>query len=262
VHREVFIQKNHFFEGIRQATVKIGPYDTRFPIFYRDLTYLSIFLLAPLGKIRNLLPSKRMHPFRLTPWHSIFTITVSEYRDTDIGPYNQISIGIPIILDKMSPVLTGILRNPPEVPMIYTLSLPVTTEISRDIGLEMANYPEFLADIRFESGNQWINCQAEAEGKTLLQLSCRKIHLRPSPRERVYPMTLRQNCLLRSELAFCECETGRSKKQSDVRLEFGNHPIGLQLKELSLGRVLRYQYCPAGQAILSMVNESYTLEPH
>lgn len=65
--------------------------------------------------------------------------------------------------------------------------------------------------------------------------------------------------LLRSEFNFSECEAGISTKQSDVRLEFGNHPIGLNLKELNLGRVLRYQYWPKQQAILTMACESYMI---
>ena len=258
-HKGVFMQKNDFFDGIMQSPVKIGSQSVPFPLFYRDLAYLGLFLLAPLDAVKNILPSKRMHPFRLTPWHCIVTITASEYKDSDIGPYNAVSIGVPFILDRASPILTGILRTPPEVPMIYLLHLPVTTEIARDTGVESANFPEFLADIDLNSDDRWINCEVDAEGKNILSLSARKMDLSPLPRQRVYPMTSHQDRLLRSELIYRESRAGISKKQSDVRLEFGGHPIGLKLKELNLGRVLQYQYYPAGQAVLSMVSESYSI---
>ena len=64
--------------------------------------------------------------------------------------------------------------------MIYVLYLPVTTEIARDTGLETANYPEFLADIFFDSGSQWNSCKVDAEGKNILSLYGRKIDLKPS----------------------------------------------------------------------------------
>ena len=258
-NRRSFMQKTDFFEGIKQTSLIAGPYNVPIPLFYRDLAYLGVYLLAPLTKVRSILPSKRMHPFRLTPWHCIVTITVSEFRDTDVGPYNTVSLGVPFVLDRISPVLTGILRTPPEAPMIYVLHLPVSSEIARTTGVEIANFPEFLADIRIESDDQWIHCQVDADGKNILSLSGRKINPKPYRRQRVYPITLQQNHLLRSELNYSEGGLGRSKKKSDVRLKFGNHPIGLKMKELNMGRVLEYQYYPAGKATLSMVSESYDI---
>ena len=52
---------------------------------------------------------------------------------------------------------------------------------------------------------------------------------------------------------------GVSKKQSDVKLEFGDHPIGQKLKDLYAGKILQYQYYPSGQAILSSPTESYSI---
>ena len=253
------MQESDFFDGINQSPVKIGSQSVPFPLFYRDVAYLGMFLLAPLDAVKKILPSKRMHPFRLTPWHCIVTITVSENKDSDIGPYNAVSIGVPFILDRDSPILTGILRPPPEVPMIYLLHLLVTTEIARDTGVESANFPEFLADINFKSDDRWVNCKVDAEGKNILSVSARKMDLSPVPRQRVYPITLQHDRLLRSELNYSKGKAGISKKQSDIRLEFGEHPIGLKLKELKLGRVLQYQYYPTGQAVHSTVIESYSI---
>jgi hypothetical protein len=253
------MQKEDFFNGINQIEVKSGPYITKYPIFYREVLYLSLFLLAPLDKIKDILPSKRMNPFRLTPWHSMFTITATQYKDSDVGPYNQVSIGIPFVLDKQTPIFTGILHKVPEVPLIYTLHLPVTTEHSRDSGIEMANYPEFLADINFSKENNWINCKAESEGQNILSLSGRGIPVKPFPRQRVFTVTQKNDQLLRSEFNFSETMVGVSKKQSDVKLEFGDHPIVQRIKDLYSGKVLQYQYYPSGQAILSTPTESFSV---
>jgi hypothetical protein len=253
------MQKEEFFKGINQIEVKSGPHITKYPIFYREVSYLGVFLLAPLNKIRDILPSKRMYPFRLTPWHSMFTITATEYKDSDVGPYNQVSVGFPFVFDKQTPVFTGILRKTPEVPHIYTLHLPVTTELARVSGIEMANYPEFLADICFSKEENWINCKADLDGNNILSLSGKNIPIKPFPRQRVYPVTLYNDQLLRSEFNFSEADVGVSKKQSDVKLEFGSHPIGQKLRDIYSGKVLQYQYYPSGQAILSSPTESYTI---
>jgi hypothetical protein len=253
------MNKEDFFKGIYQTEVKTGFYNIKYPIFYREVTYLGLFLLAPLDKIRDILPSNRMNPFRLTPWHSMFTITATQYNDSDVGRYNQISIGIPFVFDKQTPLFTGILHKVPEVPLIYTLHIAVNTEHSRDSGIEMANYPEFLADIIFSKENNWIDCKADSERQNILSLSCRDIPVKPFPRQRVYTVTQKNDQLLRSEFNFSETMVGVSKKQSDVRLEFGNHPIGQKIKKLYSGKVLQYQYYPSGQAILSTPIESYSL---
>lgn len=250
--------KDDFFKGINQIEVQTGPFNTKYPIFYREVSYLGLFLLAPINKIRDILPSKRMNPLRLTPWHSMFTITATEYKDSDVGPYNQVSIGIPFVLDKQTPLLTGILNKPPEIPSIFTLHLPVTTEHSRVSGIEMANYPEFIADIQFSNVNKWTSCKVDSEGKNILNLSCREIPVKPFPRQRVYTVTLKDECLLRSEFNFSDSLAGVSKNQSDVKLEFGDHPIGQKINGLYSGKILQYQYYPSGQAILSSPLESYS----
>lgn len=247
------------FSGIKQATLPLQAGHVAVPLFYRDLAYLGVYLLAPFNRVRGLLPSGRMHPYRLTPWHGVVTITASEFRDSGIGPYNAVSIGVPFTLGRESPCFTGLLRRPPEIPMIYLLHLLVTTEAARAAGSEMANFPESLADIRFESDGRWVRCEAGAEGKRILSLAARIPAPDHCPRQRVDAFTLQRGRLLRSELVYGESRAGISRKGSGVRLELGDHLIGLKLRELPLGRVLQYQYYPKGQAVLSLPCESYPI---
>jgi hypothetical protein len=248
-----------FFKGLYQAEAGSGHQTIKYPIFYREVEYFGLFLLAPLESIRKILPSKNMNPFRLTPWHSMFTITAAQYKHSDIGPYNQVSVGIPFVFDKQAPLFTGILHRVPEIPLIYTLYIAVTEVHSGDSGTEPENFPEFLAEINFIEKDKWISCKADSEGQNILNLSCREIPVKLSPRQRVFPVTQMNDLLLRTEFNFNETLLGVSKNQSDVRLEFGDHPIGQKLKALYSGKVLQYQYCPSGQAILSAPVESYCI---
>jgi hypothetical protein len=163
------MNKEDFFKGIYQIEVKSGSNSTKYPIFYREVSYIGLFLLAPLNKIKDVLPSKRMNPFRLTPWHSMLTITAAQYSNSDLGAYNQVSIGIPFEFDKQTPIFTGILHKVPEVPLIYTLHLAVTMKHSLDPELELDNNTEFLADINFSKENNWINCKTDSEKQEHLE---------------------------------------------------------------------------------------------
>ena len=113
------MKNSEFFDGIPQTALKVGPYNIFYPTFYRDTAYMAVFLLAPLEKIKSILPSKRMNPFRLTPWHGMVTMSATQNKDSDIGQFNMVDIGVPFVLDKATPIFTGILHKVPEVPMIY-----------------------------------------------------------------------------------------------------------------------------------------------
>jgi hypothetical protein len=235
------MRNSEFFSGIAHLQVPWGSRQISVPVFYYDMMSLAVFMLAPVKNVKTILPSKRMNPYRVTPWHCIVAISAFEYRDTDIEPYNEVSIAVPFVMDRVSPLFTGVLRKAPEVPMMYIHNLPVTTEIARAAGVEFAGFPKFLADIGFERKGEWLSCQVNADGKHILTLTGRKTKLELRPRERIYPITCAHGRLLRLELIWSECNAGLSKAQSDVRLELGNHPIAQGLRGLNLGRVLLYQ---------------------
>jgi len=121
-----------FFREIEHVELPWGERSIHCPEFYYDAMMLGAQFLAPTEQVKALLPSERIHPLRVVPWRSIVSVTAFEYRDSDIGPYNEVSIGIPFTLDAASPLFTGTLRKGPEAPRVYVHSLPVTTQIARD----------------------------------------------------------------------------------------------------------------------------------
>lgn len=219
--------------------------------------FMSTSFLAPAAKIDAILPSSRLKPYPITPWHSVLAITAYCYRESDIGPYSEVSIGVPVTIDKQTPLFTGILRRQPPLPVTYVHHLPVTTEIARAVGAEFAGYPKFVAQIDFTEKDGWLVCELKSDDESILTLSGRVLPLRSSPRYRIDPITHRRGYLLRSELVLSERDMGASKSGDDVRLELGQHPISQELRELELGRMLGYQYCPQAQGILTPVFESF-----
>ncbi len=254
------MRNTEFFRQIEHVEVPWGNRTIFCPVFYYDVATLSAQFLAPVDKVRKLLPSSRMHPLRVTPKQCVFTISAFEYRDSDIGSYNEVSIGIPIELDKPSPVFTGILRKAPAVPKLYIWHLPVTTEIARAAGVEFAGYPKFLADITFERDGEWVKCQLQKGGQHILTLIGREREQdNETPRSRIHPITVREGYILRCELILSARRQISSRDSESVRLELGEHPIAQEVKELKLGKLLAYQYTPQHQAILTPVVESFAV---
>ncbi len=248
-----------FFKGIIQGSVPIGKYVACMPLFYYDFTALLVSFVTPLERIRSLLPSSVMHPLRLTPWHGITLFTAFEYRDTDIGPYNEFGVTFPVTLHKPAPVLTGLLKAMSGGLTTYIWQLPVTTEVARDLGIEHAGYPKFLADIQFHRHDNWIDCRVAEGDSHILTLSVRQCPLQDADRMRYHMVNVHNDRILWGMASAHLQRMGISRNPSDVRLELGNHPMAQELQHLGLGRMIDYRYCPEGQLILNSVLESYDL---
>ncbi len=246
-----------FFSEIEQVQAPWIGGMIRLPVFYYDVSTLAVQFLVPINRIRQWLPSPRMQPLRITPWHCVLSISALAYRDCDIGPYNEVSIGIPITLDEPSPIFTGILHPVPPAPKVYIRHLPVTTEIARQAGVEFAGYPKFLANIVFEQNGRWLRCQLHEGDQHILTLTGREGELTHAGRSRTQPISVRRGYMLSSEWIVSERLQCQSRGSNDAQLELGNHPIAQELKALPLGRLIGYQYAPQYQGILTPTNESF-----
>lgn len=230
------------------------------PVFYYDVTAVMAAFLTPLEKVSALLPSKRMKPLRATPWHAVTVICCFEYRDSDAGPYNEVGITFPITIDRPAPVLTGLLHHIAEGPMAYVYKLPVTTELAFHFGVDFYNYPKFMASIDFRREGGWITCRLEEGGHDVFTLSARQLPVKESPRWRFHGITTRDNRILRSEITVNVRRQALSRNPRHVRLQLGDHPLAQELRNLSLGRMVHFQYVPECQTILSGVVESYEMD--
>ncbi|HZJ02510.1 MAG TPA: acetoacetate decarboxylase family protein, partial [Thermoleophilia bacterium] len=139
-----------FFRGVPQSEVREGGHAFRIPAFYYDVTHFSVGFLAPLDTLRELLPSAEIYPLRATPRHGLLHLGVFEYRDSDVGPYNEVSISVAALPGVSAPVGTGLLKAVREGPTAYVWQLPVTTEIARYLGVEFYGFPKFLAEIEIQ----------------------------------------------------------------------------------------------------------------
>ncbi|MBN2043732.1 MAG: acetoacetate decarboxylase family protein [Anaerolineales bacterium] len=249
--------ESDFFTEVEHSMVPWLGYHLHVPVFYFDTRYMSATFLSPIDKVRSMLPSKRLHPFGVMPGRAAVTISAYQYRESDLGPYNEVSIGIPVSLDKPTRLFTGSLRKVPSPVMIYVYSLPVTTEIARKVGVDFVGYPKYIAQIEFKEDEDWLSCTLALEGELIFTLKGRKLAGRPVSRTRINPLTGRKGYILRSEVVTCEREEGSSRRKGDALLTLGDHPLAEQLKMLGLQTPSRYSYCPRSQSILTPVFESF-----
>jgi len=93
---------------------------------------MMAFFPLPTRNVRALLPSPQLRPVEAVPGYAVLAFVAFEYRDTDIGPYNEVAVCVPVLYN--SPL------NLPLVPLLleksypglgfYVHHLPVTTDIA------------------------------------------------------------------------------------------------------------------------------------
>jgi Acetoacetate decarboxylase (ADC) len=244
-----------FFDGVTQMEAALGDELVPLPIFYYDGTATSAVFPARLGALRRLMPDPRFSPARLAPGLGAVAITCFEYRDTDIGPYNELAISV--VLNE-----PWFLPNLPGRALIASLRrrqlhawvhhLPVTTEIARVGGVELYNYPKFLAGIDFEEAATRRVCRLREGAEHILTLSGERIATPRSEQLQLFSHLWMDRQPQSSEFKINAIEIGVSLRPRVASLQLGErHPIARELAGLiAWNRPLQFQYMARFEGIL------------
>jgi hypothetical protein len=249
------MRRSPFFDGVTQSEVTIAGQPAKVPIFYYDGTATQAVFAARLGVLRRLMPDPRFSPARLAPGLGAVAITCFEYRDTDIGPYNELAISV--VLNE-----PWFLPNLPGRALISSLRrrqlhawvqhLPVTTEIARAGGVDFYNYPKFIAGIDFQESEERRTCRLSEGAEHILTLSGERIATPRSEQFQLFSHLWMDRQPQSSEFKINAIEMGVSLRPGVASLTLGeHHPIARELAEvIAWSRPLQYQYMARFEGIL------------
>jgi hypothetical protein len=118
------------------------------PVIYRDATQVGMLFRIDLDRANALLDESVLEPWPIFG-KALAAIYAWEYRDTDIGRYNEVGLGIQCRLRGSTPSLLRYGRDPTAQPeqAIWVVTLPVTTEAAYAAGAEVWGYPKYIAPI-------------------------------------------------------------------------------------------------------------------
>lgn len=243
-----------FFKGIYQIETEFDGEKAKFPLFYYDASSITGMFLASASKLRKILPKKEYHPLTILPGIGMIAITAFNYRDTDIKPYNELSISIPISYQSRSfipatKMLSCFLRSEFHV---YIHHLPVTTKIALDGGVIVYNYPKFIGNIEFEEREKEIYVKLEEKNELILTMVAKKIKAEKSQVMRYVTYPVKDGKAHHADVLLNAMNFGFSFNPSHLQIELGkNHKIAKELNELIIyKRPFHYQYLPKFQSIL------------
>lgn len=235
------------WEFTRNGTTRTLPYR------YFDSTSMAVIYTANTNKIKALLPHPDMNPVEFTPGRCLIAFACFEYRKTDGPPYNEVSISFLITYKKRQyPGITAAKMVASREISSYVWQLPVTTEQARAGGVDLFGYPKFIADIDFESDDDWITCTMYEGDDGILEIKGRKLPTKRGKPIRYITYAMENETPLAADVLVNPIEYAESydDRNVDLSLLFG-HEISATLVQLGIGkRALVYQYSPYNQSIL------------
>ncbi len=244
-----------FFDGVRQSEVTIAGQPAKVPIFYYDGTAMQAVFPARLRALRRLMPDPRFCPARLAPGLGAVAVTCFEYRDTDIGPYNELAISIVLNEPWFLPNLPGLalvsgLRRRQLHAWVH--HLPVTTEIARAGGVDFYNYPKFIAGIDFQESEKRRVCRLSKGAEHILTLSGERIATPRSEQLQLFSHLWMDRQPQGAEFKINAVEMGVSVRPGVASLALGErHPIARELAQvIAWSRPIQYQYMARFEGIL------------
>lgn len=243
-----------FFAGVHQRPVDIRGVPARSPLFFHDLDMMTAVFTADLTAARDL-PSGRLSALSPAPGTALIAIHCFEYRASDVGPYNEVSITVAVRVDRSSRLAALARSTLQSSYQGFIRQLPVTTEVALHGGLDFFNYPKFLAQIAFEQHGTERRCTvSDPETGALIYAfaSRRPAFAPPLPRGvftfRSYPVM--GSDLVEARMVVHPLTAPHQSLGGDFRVRVGTHDRSAPLAALRPRRLLQVVHAPRCEAIL------------
>jgi hypothetical protein len=206
------------------------------PVEVRDATSMSAMFLVRAPAVRRLIPDSRLHVPELFPGRTLCIVAAIEYRDNDLGQYNEVSVAFFVTHAGRRPLpflglLAGFRRGTLGA---YIHRLPVTTSFSRDAGRDIWGFPKFVADIAFRDEGHRRICTLTAGGTHVLTFTAARGGRRRMPPMPQDAWAWRDGVLRRTPSAMGG--EGVGVRLGGATLALGEHPIAAELRGLRIPR--------------------------
>lgn len=238
----------------------IRDFPSKTPLFFKDLSMMLAIFEVDAKVAKRYLPSsdfKLVSPF---PGKALVGINCFEYKDTDIGPYNEVSIAIAVENKKWKPGFVSVVGSTLSQNFhANILQLPVTTDVALHGGLDFFNYPKYKANIEFQENTSERTCTVSDNDELLFSFTMKKLKTKSYDQNKSfnafnkalfnsYPIINDQ--IMQADLLVNQIEKGTQWMGKGFTVQIGDHEKSQLLKELKLGRLMQQVYLPKGEAVL------------
>lgn len=238
-----------------QVPSRVGPVWA--PNFYYRASTVQMLFLAPLARIRRMLPDP-LQPLSPLPGQGLVALTFFNYALCDNDPYNEVSVAIVIRRPGARGSHLLELRQAMRSDSFHAhvLALPVDTEIARVRGVHGYQLPKWLAPIDLEIDKQVSASITSTDGRPDLSLTAPLPKMQNVPSQsQIGTSTMinridgvwHQSTVQSNKLIF-----GHSSATGDVQLTRTDGPLSQILHGLGADRMIRFDVIKDTQIVLNM----------
>lgn len=155
------------FLRVPQAPVATRSGPVLLPLLYPEASHFGVLFRVDLGRAREVMGRDRsIEPLPLLGG-ALAAIYVWQYRDSTLGPYNEVGLGIQARRKGTRPSVLRLLRDmgAQDDQGIWVVDLPVSTPPPFEAGVDLWGYPKYVTeiDVRFEPDRSHVGLAGELE---------------------------------------------------------------------------------------------------
>jgi hypothetical protein len=160
--------------GELQPSYRIQGRDFSLPCVVRDASAGAACFLVPAAAARRLLPGPELELAELLPGRALLTLGIIDYRDNDLGDYDEVSIALFVHPRGEAPALPWLgswlelLRGRLGV---HIRHLPVNQSFTCEAGRLIWGFPKTVQQITFSYSPGRASCRLVYDGEHALSLS-------------------------------------------------------------------------------------------
>jgi hypothetical protein len=204
------------------------------PVAVRDAKTMFATFFVAAAPVRRLFPQTGIRLGEVVPGRTLVSIAAVEHRDSDLGPYNEISVAFPVHIGRGAswPFVGLALDFKAGRAGVYIHQLPVTTAFSCAAGREIWGLPKFLADIELADTPDRRTAILRVEGVHALTLSVKRGGRFRFRDALLHAVAIRDGRIWKTP--FESSAEGFGLKLGGATLELGEHAIARELRTLGL----------------------------
>src|SRR5262245_31617382 len=209
--------------------------EVRLPVVVRDASSGAATYAVSAAAARRLIPGDALEPVAVWPGKALCSIAAIQYRDNDLGDYNEVSIaffgrgrgtarGLPY-LGTVADFLRGRVAT-------YIRHLPVDQSFTCEAGRTIWGFPKTIERIDFSPAADRATCALHMDGAHVLTLAVP----RGGPRRLPDPVMTTYSLIggVPHKTAFSSGGEGVGFHLGGATLTLGTHPIADELRALGL----------------------------
>jgi hypothetical protein len=227
-----------FFDGARPGKqAKYGEASFELPILYLRDDFFGLYYTADKKKVSEIIPSDKLTPITLPNGRAVVAIMAYNYLETTIGPYGEVPVAIPVLLEKKQLPLGGFLPLMLQGAYpgfgVLVMHLPVTKVVARDAGRGEWGYTKFVADMDFNITPEFLECKMYEKDQFIFDLRVMRRGFHVPDKNPLITFSVKDRQLIRTVIQingvmrFCF-------RTKDSYVKFGTHPMAQSIQALDI----------------------------